>query len=194
MARIRIAKATSGAAFVSKKKAVEAKLAAQESGQDIDDGPEDIFELQHHHLLRCLEKTTVPRLTANIGSQDESACGTTYKSHVDADSACRLLIKRPPFESVHLLASFLPSRRRAGLVAGDGSKPSETPNGPSISHILSWALDPVRAVREVAAGARLALARPNYLWGPDFSGSIPEQELACDECKRGPWAWFAKYR
>ncbi|EEC01586.1 voltage-gated potassium channel, putative [Ixodes scapularis] len=59
MARIRIAKATSGAAFVSKKKAVEAKLAAQESGQDMDDGPEDIFELQHHHLLRCLEKTTV---------------------------------------------------------------------------------------------------------------------------------------
>ncbi|XP_022655865.1 potassium voltage-gated channel protein Shal-like [Varroa jacobsoni] len=58
MARIRIAKATSGAAFVSKKKAVEAKLAEQESGQDIDDGPEDIFELQHHHLLRCLEKTT----------------------------------------------------------------------------------------------------------------------------------------
>ncbi|XP_077540098.1 potassium voltage-gated channel protein Shal isoform X4 [Haemaphysalis longicornis] len=58
MARIRIAKATSGAAFVSKKKAVEARLAAQESGQDLDDSPEDIFELQHHHLLRCLEKTT----------------------------------------------------------------------------------------------------------------------------------------
>ncbi|KAH7937796.1 hypothetical protein HPB49_016150 [Dermacentor silvarum] len=58
MARIRIAKATSGAAFVSKKKAVEARLAAQESGQDMDDSPEDIFELQHHHLLRCLEKTT----------------------------------------------------------------------------------------------------------------------------------------
>ncbi|XP_077487646.1 potassium voltage-gated channel protein Shal isoform X1 [Amblyomma americanum] len=58
MARIRIAKATSGAAFVSKKKAVEARLAAQESGQELDDSPEDIFELQHHHLLRCLEKTT----------------------------------------------------------------------------------------------------------------------------------------
>ena len=59
MARIRIAKATSGAAFVSKKKATEARLAAQEAGQDIDDSPEDIFELQHHHLLQCLEKTTV---------------------------------------------------------------------------------------------------------------------------------------
>ncbi len=58
MARIRIAKATSGAAFVSKKKATEARLAAHESGQD-DDSPEDIFELQHHHLLQCLEKTTV---------------------------------------------------------------------------------------------------------------------------------------
>lgn len=59
MARIRIAKATSGAAFVNKKKATEARLAAVESGQEVDEGPEDIFELQHHHLLRCLEKTTV---------------------------------------------------------------------------------------------------------------------------------------
>lgn len=59
MARIRIAKATSGAAFVSKKKAAEARMAAQESGQEVEDFPEDIFEMQHHHLLRCLEKTTV---------------------------------------------------------------------------------------------------------------------------------------
>lgn len=61
LARIRIAKAGAGAAFVSKKKAAEARLAAQESGLDIDDSyrEEDIFELQHHHLLRCLEKTTV---------------------------------------------------------------------------------------------------------------------------------------
>ncbi|KAI1294958.1 Potassium voltage-gated channel protein Shal [Halotydeus destructor] len=58
MARIRIAKATSGAAFVNKKKATEARLAAVESGLETDDGPEDIFELQHHHLLRCLERTT----------------------------------------------------------------------------------------------------------------------------------------
>ena len=59
MARIRIAKATSGVAFVNKKKAAEARLAAVESGQEIEDGTEDIFELQHHHLLRCLERTTV---------------------------------------------------------------------------------------------------------------------------------------
>nr|CAD7590617.1 unnamed protein product [Timema genevievae] len=60
LARIRIAKASSGAAFVSKKKAAEARLAAQESGLEMDDTyhQEDIFELQHHHLLRCLEKTT----------------------------------------------------------------------------------------------------------------------------------------
>ncbi|XP_054279917.1 potassium voltage-gated channel protein Shal isoform X1 [Macrosteles quadrilineatus] len=60
LARIRIAKASSGAAFVSKKKAAEARLAAQESGLEMDESyrEEDIFELQHHHLLRCLEKTT----------------------------------------------------------------------------------------------------------------------------------------
>nr|CAD7578537.1 unnamed protein product [Timema californicum] len=64
LARIRIAKASSGAAFVSKKKAAEARLAAQESGLEMDDTyhQEDIFELQHHHLLRCLEKTTVSPL------------------------------------------------------------------------------------------------------------------------------------
>lgn len=61
LARIRIAKASSGAAFVSKKKAAEARMAAQESGLELDENyrEEDIFELQHHHLLRCLEKTTV---------------------------------------------------------------------------------------------------------------------------------------
>lgn len=61
LARIRIAKASSGAAFVSKKKAAEARMAAQESGLEIDENyrEEDIFEIQHHHLLRCLEKTTV---------------------------------------------------------------------------------------------------------------------------------------
>lgn len=60
LARIRIAKASSGAAFVSKKKAAEARLAAQQSGLQLEDyKEEDIFELQHHHLLRCLEKTTV---------------------------------------------------------------------------------------------------------------------------------------
>jgi len=59
LARIQIAKATSGAAFVAKKRAAEARLAAQEAGVLVEeDSNENIFELQHHHLLRCLEKTT----------------------------------------------------------------------------------------------------------------------------------------
>lgn len=75
LARIRIAKASSGAAFVTKKKAVEARLAAQESGLEIDDGKEDdIFELQHHHLLRCLEKTTVSHFVMSLE-------GTLYHFH-----------------------------------------------------------------------------------------------------------------
>ena len=64
LARIQIAKATSGAAFVSKKKAAEAKMAAKAAGMPVDDNfKEDVFELQHHHLLRCLEKTTVRTLS-----------------------------------------------------------------------------------------------------------------------------------
>ncbi|XP_076339425.1 potassium voltage-gated channel protein Shal-like isoform X2 [Tachypleus tridentatus] len=58
MARIRIAKATSGAAFISKKKEAEERLAAREAGHEVEDAPGDIFQLQHHHLLQCLEKTT----------------------------------------------------------------------------------------------------------------------------------------
>ena len=35
-------------------------MAAKAAGMPIEDnGKEDVFELQHHHLLRCLEKTTV---------------------------------------------------------------------------------------------------------------------------------------
>ena len=63
LARIQIAKATSGAAFVSKKKAAEAKMAAKAAGLPFDENfKEDVFELQHHHLLRCLEKTTVRQI------------------------------------------------------------------------------------------------------------------------------------
>ena len=67
LARIQIAKATSGAAFVSKKKAAEAKMAArQANGGEDKDTKEDIFEMQHHHLLRCLEKTTVSIFTTKM--------------------------------------------------------------------------------------------------------------------------------
>ena len=78
LARIRLAKATSGAAFLSKKRAVESRLLAQESGLGLDGEngaggaddqhwlrEEDIFELQHHHLLRCLEKATVSHFLFN---------------------------------------------------------------------------------------------------------------------------------
>jgi potassium voltage-gated channel Shal-related subfamily D protein len=63
-----MAKASSGAAFINKKRAAEARIAAQESGIDMDDSynDEDIFELQHHHLLRCLEKTTVSNLALTM--------------------------------------------------------------------------------------------------------------------------------
>ena len=47
---------------MAKKRAAEARLAAQEAGINLDDDVnENIFELQHHHLLRCLEKTTVSK-------------------------------------------------------------------------------------------------------------------------------------
>lgn len=49
---------------MAKKRAAEARLAAQEAGINLDDDiNENIFELQHHHLLRCLEKTTVSEET-----------------------------------------------------------------------------------------------------------------------------------
>jgi hypothetical protein len=67
LARIQIAKATSGAAFVAKKRAAEARIAAQEAGLQVEeDTNENIFELQHHHLLRCLEKTTVSFLCRTL--------------------------------------------------------------------------------------------------------------------------------
>jgi potassium voltage-gated channel Shal-related subfamily D protein 2 len=41
LARIRIAKASSGAAFINKKRAAEARLTAQESGIELDDSFND---------------------------------------------------------------------------------------------------------------------------------------------------------
>jgi potassium voltage-gated channel Shal-related subfamily D protein len=61
LARIRVAKASSSAAFVNKKKAAEIRLLRHsQAGHDTEEfSDDDIFELQHHHLLKCLEKTTV---------------------------------------------------------------------------------------------------------------------------------------
>lgn len=58
LARIRMAKNASGAAFITSKKRAEEVVLARESGLEVDDYKEDIFGLQHHHLLTCLEKTT----------------------------------------------------------------------------------------------------------------------------------------
>ncbi|XP_071083335.1 potassium voltage-gated channel protein Shal-like isoform X4 [Haliotis cracherodii] len=58
LARIRMAKNASGAAFLNSKKRAEEILIARESGLELDEYKEDIFEMQHHHLLSCLEKTT----------------------------------------------------------------------------------------------------------------------------------------
>ncbi|VDI27582.1 potassium voltage-gated channel Shal-related subfamily D member 2 [Mytilus galloprovincialis] len=58
LARIRMAKNASGAAFISSKKRAEERLRAKESGIELDDCQENFLEMQHHHLLSCLEKTT----------------------------------------------------------------------------------------------------------------------------------------
>lgn len=54
-----MAKNASGAAFISSKKRAEERLRAKESGIELDDCQENFLEMQHHHLLSCLEKTTV---------------------------------------------------------------------------------------------------------------------------------------
>jgi potassium voltage-gated channel Shal-related subfamily D member 2 len=60
LARIRVAKAKTSAAFVNKRKIADSRAALHDGdNSDFSLEDEDIFELQHHHLLRCLEKTTV---------------------------------------------------------------------------------------------------------------------------------------
>lgn len=62
LARIRLAKASSHAAFATKKRLAETKMLRHQQGLDSEDfSDEDIFELQHHHLLKCLEKATVKK-------------------------------------------------------------------------------------------------------------------------------------
>jgi potassium voltage-gated channel Shal-related subfamily D member 2 len=68
MARIRIVKNASGQALSTKRKAHEQRMRDFEMGllgpEQLKD--EDIFELQHHHLLMCLEKATVGILKNTI--------------------------------------------------------------------------------------------------------------------------------
>uniref|UniRef100_A0A7E4V1C5 BTB domain-containing protein n=1 Tax=Panagrellus redivivus TaxID=6233 RepID=A0A7E4V1C5_PANRE len=60
LARIRIVKNASGQALFAKKKAHEQRMQAFEQGLLSVDAlkDDDIFEIQHHHLLQCLEKAT----------------------------------------------------------------------------------------------------------------------------------------
>ncbi|XP_025106658.1 potassium voltage-gated channel protein Shal-like isoform X3 [Pomacea canaliculata] len=59
LARIRMAKNASGAAFMNAKKRMEEAILAEESGLELDpDQQEGLFAVQHHHLLSCLEKAT----------------------------------------------------------------------------------------------------------------------------------------
>ncbi|KAI6207042.1 hypothetical protein M3Y94_00984600 [Aphelenchoides besseyi] len=60
LARIRVVKNASGQALYSKKKAHEQRMQQFEQGLLSIDSlkDEDIFEIQHHHLLQCLERAT----------------------------------------------------------------------------------------------------------------------------------------
>ena len=59
LARIHIAKNAAGNAFMNHKKKIEEQIIAHDNGMDLNVKEEDVFALQHHHLLSCLEKTTV---------------------------------------------------------------------------------------------------------------------------------------
>jgi len=54
-----MAKNASGAAFLNSKKRAEEMALAQETGMELHQPEQDKFNMQHHHLLNCLENTTV---------------------------------------------------------------------------------------------------------------------------------------
>jgi hypothetical protein len=69
-ARIRMAKNASQAEFMRAKKRHEEAMRAEELGLEVDsDHQESIFSAQHHHLLTCLENTTVR--TGRLGSRQD---------------------------------------------------------------------------------------------------------------------------
>ena len=67
-ARIRMAKNASGAAFLNSKKRAEEMALAQDSGMELGEAykEQDKFNMQHHHLLNCLENTTVSLIYTNL--------------------------------------------------------------------------------------------------------------------------------
>ena len=68
LARIHAAKALANKTFLRGKQKAEALLLARESGLDSteDLNDVDVFQLQHHHLLTCLERTTVSLLIMSL--------------------------------------------------------------------------------------------------------------------------------
>lgn len=56
-----MAKTAAVKSFVAGKKRTQQMLLALQSGEDMDSQlkNDDLFQLQHHHMLACLEKTTV---------------------------------------------------------------------------------------------------------------------------------------
>ncbi|KAI1717418.1 ion transport protein domain-containing protein [Ditylenchus destructor] len=78
LARIRIVKNASGQALYSKKKAHESRMHAFEQGLLSLDSlkDEDIFEIQHHHLLQCLERATERELVETEGDYECGIRGT----------------------------------------------------------------------------------------------------------------------
>lgn len=55
-----MAKQASNQAYVRAKREMEEAALRELNGEPpIDTSDKDVFEVQHHHLLNCLEKTTV---------------------------------------------------------------------------------------------------------------------------------------
>ncbi|KHJ87633.1 hypothetical protein OESDEN_12588 [Oesophagostomum dentatum] len=98
LARIRIVKNASGQALFNKKKAHEARMQAFEQGLLSFDAlrDEDIFEIQHHHLLQCLEKATV--------SYEGSKLKKMNYLSIDRFSNGRFVL--PPFFKIDRYTSF----------------------------------------------------------------------------------------
>lgn len=61
-----MAKQASNQAYVRAKREMEELERKRQNGElDVDTSDKDVFEVQHHHLLNCLEKTTVSKLNTN---------------------------------------------------------------------------------------------------------------------------------
>ena len=63
-----MAKHASNQAYVRAKRDMEEAEMRRQNGQpELDTSDKDVFEVQHHHLLNCLEKTTVRESNTSAG-------------------------------------------------------------------------------------------------------------------------------